>query len=669
MKLVKFPLVPFSIFFAIGIAAEYSVHFSGLSLVLSFLGLLLILLLLSRKTNKELTQNPFFGIVTYLLALFLGMLTFFVHADENESNYYGKHHFEELNSIRAIVTTSLKTNFKYNKYFIEIQTFNDTIASGKMLLYVSKSNKKLSAGEEIYLNAAIYPIPKAFNPYQFDYAKYLEKQDIKHQIYAAKNQLISVQIHKNVDYFMENLRNILSSSFEIHHFDATTKAIIDALLLGQRVTLDQETIADYSNAGVIHILAISGLHISILYVFILFLLKPLRKIRFGKELELVLILLFLWFFALLTGLPASVVRAVTLFSFISIGVYFNQSKSIYNAIAVSALLLLLFAPKMLFDIGFQLSYAAVIAIVLFQPFYKKIYFTENKIVRYFLDTISVSLAAQLGVLPLTLYYFNQFPLLFLAANLVIIPLSTVILVGGLMVLFFNFTIPMVALFLGKCLNFCVEIMNVYIHWIAAFENAVITSISFSGLLVAFLYVCIGFFTYWMYHRTAQNFKYIAISLFVFQLIYLGTKLSENTSDEFLVLNTKSDAIIIKEKQVLQAFTNHFEANKEAISNYKRGTFTDSLGVFPMQNVYFQSGKKILVVDSLGIYKTSIPPDIVILTENPKINLKRLLATFRPNLIIATKNNYKNSVKLWQTTCNKEKIPFHAIAEKGYYLLK
>jgi len=669
LKLVKFPLVPITIFFAIGIVIEYYAKISGVSLVLSFLGILFVFLFLYRKAKKELLQKPFLGMATYVLALLLGMLTFFVHADENKSNYYGKNNFEALNSIRAIVTTSLKPNSKYNKYFIEIQTFNNTIASGKMLLYVSKSNKKLLAGEELFLQAAIYPIPKAFNPYQFDYANYLEKQDIKHQIYAAKNQLISVQIHKNIDYFMENLRNKLSSSFEIHHFDATTKAIIDALLLGQRVTLDQETIADYSNAGVIHILAISGLHISILYVFILFLVKPLRNIRFGKELELLFVLVFLWFFALLTGLPASVVRAVTLFSFISIGAYFNQSKSIYNAIAVSALLLLLFAPKMIFDIGFQLSYAAVIAIVVFQPFYKKFYFTENKIVRYFLDTISVSLAAQLGVLPLTLYYFNQFPMLFLAANLVIIPLSTVILVGGIVVLFFNFTIPIVALFLGKWLSFCIEIMNVYIHWIASFENAVIASISFSGLLVVFLYLCIGFFTYWMYHRTAQNFKYIVMSLFIFQLVYFGTKLSENTSDEFLVLNTKSDAIIIKEKQVLQAFTNHFEANKEAISNYKRGTFTDSIGVFPMQNVYFQSGKKILVVDSLGIYKTTIPPDIVILTENPKINLKRLLATFRPNLIIATKNNYKNAVKLWQATCAKEKIPFHAISEKGYYLLK
>ena len=322
------------------------------------------------KSKKALLQNSLFGITTYLLAFTLGMMSFYIHSDLNSKHHYTKKSFEESNSIRAIVTTTLKPNEKYYKYFISLSHFNDSIASGKLLLYVPKSNiETLHSGDEIWLNRAIYPVPKAFNPYQFDYSKYLEKQNVFHQIYAQENQIKVIQRHKTTDYYIENLRNNLSKSFEIHQFDSKTKAIIDALILGQRLELDKETIADYSNAGVIHILAISGLHISIIYFFIVFLLKPLKRVKFGAEIQLLIVLAILWLFALLTGLPASVTRAVTLFSFISIGNYFNQPKAIYNALAISAFLILLVKPNAIFDIGFQLSYADVMSIVLFLPFY------------------------------------------------------------------------------------------------------------------------------------------------------------------------------------------------------------------------------------------------------------------------------------------------------------
>lgn len=538
------------------------------------------------------------------------------------------------------------------------------------MLYVPKTNdKKLHSGDEIWLNTAVYPIPKAFNPYQFDYATYMEKQHVFHQIYAVENQIKVIQTHNNLDYKIEKLRNNLSNSFNIHHFDSKTKAIVDALLLGQRVDLDKGTVTDYSNAGVIHILAISGLHISIIYFFIVFLLKPLKRIPFGKEIELLVVLALLWLFAFLTGLPASVTRAVTLFSFVSIGKYFNQPKAIYNAIAVSALLILLFRPNAIFDIGFQLSYAAVLAIVLFQPFYKKFYFSENKIAIYFTDIVLVSMAAQIGVLPLSLYYFNQLPLLFLIANLVIIPLSTAVLIGGIVILFFNFVVPDFAVFLGKILALIIDFMNKYIHWIAQFKSGIISNISFSGWLTIILYVVIISFIYWLYHFKSKNFKYVLLSVFLFQMSYFVIKFTKNNTSELIVLNSKSSTIVIKQNNNIIAFTDNPEINLEALNHYKRGTFSDSLRIFPLRNVFSFNDERILVIDSVGIYKTSIQPEIIILTQNPKINLSRLIAEIKPKLIISDKTNFKNNNTLWEATCRKEKIPFHAIAEKGFYRLK
>ena len=670
MKVFKFPLLTITISFAIGIIAEYYLQWSFLTLVILLFSFLGIFSFLFWKSKKALLQNSLFGITTYLLAFTLGMMSFYIHSDLNSKHHYTKKSFEESNSIRAIATTTLKPNEKYNKYFISLSHFNDSIASGKLLLYVPKSNIEiLHSGDEIWLNSSIYHIPKAFNPYQFDYSKYLEKQNVFHQIYTQENQIKIIQRHKTLDFYIENLRNNLSKSFEIHHFEPKTKAIIDALILGQRLELDKETIADYSNAGVIHILAISGLHISIIYFFIVFLLKPLKRVKFGAEIQLLIVLTILWLFALLTGLPASVTRAVTLFSFISIGNYFNQPKAIYNALAISAFLILLVKPNAIFDIGFQLSYAAVLSIVLFQPFYKKFYFSENKIAVYFTDTILVSLAAQIGVLPLSLYYFNQLPLLFLLANLVIIPLSSLVLIIGIVILPLNYVLPTVAVFLGKILEFSIQFMNDYIHWIAQFKSGIITNISFSGWLTFSMYLVIVAFIYWMYHTKVKNIKYVLASVLLFQLSYISVKWNENQGSELVVFNEKSTLIGIKNQNSVIAFTDIPENHNTTLNHYTRGTFSDSLRIFPMQNAISFQNKRILVIDSLGIYKTSIPPEIIILTQNPKINLSRLIHKIKPKVIIADKSNYKNIVKRWEATCRKEKIPFHAIAEKGFYRLK
>ena len=670
MKVFKFPLLTITISFAIGIIVEYHLQWSFATLIISLFSCLGIFCFLFWRSKKVLLQKISFGLTTYLLAFTLGMLSFYIHSDVNFKNHYSKKTFEETNSIRAIVTSTLKPNTKYNKYFVTLSHFNDSIATGKILLYVPKTNNEtLHSGDEIWLNNAIYPVPKAFNPYQFDYSKYLEKQNVFHQIYTHDNQIKIIQTHKTIDFYIETLRNNLSQSFDIHHFEPKTKAIIDALILGQRLELDKETIADYSNAGVIHILAISGLHISIIYFFIVFLLKPLKRVRFGAEIQLLIVLAILWLFALLTGLPASVTRAVTLFSFISIGNYFNQPKAIYNALAISAFLILLVKPNAIFDIGFQLSYAAVLSIVLFQPFYKKFYFSDNKIAVYFTDTVLVSLAAQIGVLPLSLYYFNQLPLLFLLANLVIIPISTAVLIGGIIILFFNFTIPDFAIFLGKILALIIDFMNKYIHWIAQFKNGIISNISFSVWLTIILYVVIISFIYWLYHFKSKNFKCVLLSVFLFQMSYFGIKFTENNAYELIVLNSKSSAITIKQNNSIIAFTDNPEINLEALNHYKRGTFSDSLLILPMRNVLSFNDKRILVIDSVGIYKTSIRPEIIVLTQNPKINLSRLITEIKPKLVISDKTNYKNNNTIWQATCRKEKIPFHAIAEKGFYKLK
>lgn len=669
MKLLKFPIITITVSFVLGILANHFLRLPFL-VILIFLSIsFLVFVYAFLRAKKQLFQNILFGICCYSFVIFLGVFSHYLHEEIHYKNHYSKIMKSENNELRGTITSVIKPNSKYNKYLLKINQCNKTEALGKILLYYSKENKEqLSVGQEIWINKKIQPIQKSRNPYQFDYSEYLEKQNIFHQVFCNKGEIVKIKLTKNFDYYIQNLRLNLRNSFTNHKYDETIRSILDALLLGERSYMDKETIDKYSKAGVIHVLAISGLHIGILYFFLAFVLKPIEKIKYGKTLKMIAILSFLWLFAFLTGLPASVTRAVTLFTFVSIGSYYNQQNNVYNAVAVSALILLIFNPNFVFDIGFQLSYAAVISILLFQPFYKRCYFTKNKIGIYFIDIILVSLAAQIGVLPLSLYYFNQLPLLFLVANIVVIPLASCILIFGSFTLLLNFIFKPFALLCGKLLVIFISIMNSYITMISKIKNGIVENISFSAFLTVLLYLFIGTLIYWIYNPKWNTFRNCAFAILIFQLSFIFIKTEENKADELLVFNSKKSLISIKEGNKINVFTNSIEENKGLINDYSRGTFTDSVHIIPLQNVLNYNEERILIIDSMSIYKTKLKPDVIVLIQSPKINLRRLIKEVKPKVIIADNSNPFYKMKKWKETCEQEKIPFHTTVEKGFYRL-
>lgn len=670
MKLFKFPIITITISFAFGILLDYFFKPSFNLLLVIVTTVFFTFLITFIRSNKKLFQDTFFGMSCYLLALSVGAFSHYFHSENNYQNHYAKHLTNEKNEIQGTISSLLKPSEKYNKYIVTITTCNVEKTIGKILLYHKKTDSlALEIGHTIWMYKELHAASKSLNPYQFDYSRYLENQNIFHQVYCNENEIVVYGVIKNFDYYLQKLRTKLSGSFASHHFTSNQKSILDALLFGQRTFMDTETTANYSKAGVIHILAISGLHIGILYFFLAFLFKPLDKYSKGKIIKLILIIGILWVFAFITGLPASVTRAVTLFTFISIGKSLKQQNNIFNAVAVSALLLLIFNPNFIFDVGFQLSYAAVISILLFQPFYEKFYFTKNRAGVYFTDIVLVSLAAQVGVLPLSLYYFNQLPLLFLIANIVIIPLASFVLIAGMITLILNFMFQPLAIMLGKMISYAINWMNQYIAMIAKVENGIIENISFTVLLTFILYCIVFAFIYWLYNVKYSTFKNVVVAIIMFQLVYIATKWNENSDTELVVFNSKKTLVSIKNNKSIIFLTNYKESNSRFIMDYTRGAFNDKNKTIVLQNCMSYDNKRILVVDSFSIYKTSLKPDIVLLTQGPKINLERLIKELKPNQIIADNSNPFYKIKEWEETCNKEKIPFHATAEKGFYRLK
>jgi len=669
MKFIKFPIVPILGGFSVGIVIQY--YFSvPLFYILIGLFLNVICFCIGYYFNikKKLNALFFEGFVVFL-CLNLGALAIYFNVQINSKSHLSNF-ISEKNIVQGVVSEKLKSTTYYDKFVLKTAQINTQNCIGKIILYVPKKLKKeIEVGNKMKLYETPKIIQNALNPNQFDYAKYLKNQNVFHEIKIKETNTIFISKDTNFYYYINLIKSKLLKSYVLQNFQIDNYNLLMALLFGEKTELSKEINSNYKQAGIMHILAISGLHIALIYGIILWLTKPLLRLKKGKLYIFFISLSVLWFYAILAGFSASIVRAAVMFSVVALAKIVNRQSNIYNSLAVSALLLLVYNPNYLFDVGFQLSFAAVFSIVIFQPFVRKYSYDKNKIILKTKELLLISLVAQMGVLPLILYYFGQFPLLFLLANLIAIPLSSLILILGLALIPFNFLLPKLAIYLSILVNFLIEIMNNFTAWIVKFDAFIIRNIAFHEVLVLLLYLIIGTILYFIYYSKIKNLKPILIAILIFQLGYFYLNSSEKNNNEFGVFNIMKNTLFVETKNNESIFyTDDFANSKSSIETYTRGKFVKNYRIASIKNV-FNFNKKILCVDSSGVYNTKQKPDIVLLIQSPKINLKRLISTIKPEQIIADGSNYKSYIKLWKATCEQEKIPFHATAEKGFYRLK
>ena len=276
-------------------------------------------------------------------------------------------------------------------------------------------------GDFVLINKSLQQIKNGGNPGSFDYQRYASFQQVYHQVFLKKGECTILK-QKDAGLFMQFIFALRSNTVHIlqKYFgdDKKILGISEALLIGFKEDLDKDLVQAYSNTGVVHIIAISGLHLGLIYLVLSWLFKRAPFVRRSLPAQAVLILSCLWLFALLTGASASVLRSAVMFTCIVAGKTIQRQSSVYNALAVSAFILLCYNPYFLWDVGFQLSYLAIIGILwLQQPIYRLIY-VKNLLIDKIWQMASVTLAAQLTAFPICIYYFHQFPNLFLIANLV-----------------------------------------------------------------------------------------------------------------------------------------------------------------------------------------------------------------------------------------------------------
>lgn len=678
MRDLQFPLIKITLFFLVGIVFGHLFHPVEFTVIfLLFIGTVSCALLYF-LTSKSLHQKPYFGICVLFTSFIIGLFTLLCNNETRNRKHY-IHQIvtdKEKNIVRLTVLEKLKNTAKNDRYKSEIYQFNGKKSVGKIILNIRKDSllPAIEIGSRLTVTGSFYKNRNPNNPNQFDYGRYLENQQIYAQIYADANEIQKSTVYeKDVPFYASKIRNKIILNLEKNGFHKSELSVINALILGQQQDISPEITRDYQYAGAIHVLSVSGLHVGFILLFITFLLKPIPNTKRNLILKLIITIVALWLFGVLAGLAPSVLRSVTMFSFVAVGMFLKRSVNIYNTLLVSALVILLFEPSYLFDIGFQLSYLALYFIVWLQPVLASIFTPKNKYIRlYFWNIITVSFAAQIGTMPLCIYYFHQFSCLFFITNLIILPAMSIILALGVIVMVlaaFNVVWhPMM-----KTLEYSIWLLNKIVGKIASYESFVIRDIPLSLSMMLSMFLIIIIWILW-FKKPSFNKLFLAFSsIIIFQLIAFNATYENEKESEFIVF-TKSKASIITERKGkrVSVFSNdsilkNIDDNL-AIKSYIVANFCKISKKRSISNLYYFKGKKILIIDSSAVYLQNKKPDILILINSPKISLERVFKSWKPQIVVADASNFKSYQKLWKATCEKEKIPFHATAEKGFYKL-
>lgn len=493
-------LVPFIAGIIVAWYAQIAIEISWSVFILT---LLLLYHFSCTRISFQFKNNWIRGLLLNLIIFDIGILLLFYNNDlvlkkSADSTY------KPGDIVIAILEEPVSEKSKSFKVEASVQSLirSDGIVRDKVnfLLYIQKDSKidSLEYGTKIIFSKKLQTIKNFGNPEAFDFERYCVFHHISFQVYLKRNEFIILPgKQKNIfkEYLFDTRQKILTI-LRTFLTNKKTAGLAEALLIGYKDDLDKDLIQSYSQTGVAHIIAISGLHLALLYSLLQFFLE---RIKLGKKISWIkpfIAMSFLWVFSFLSGASPSVLRSSVMFSFIVIGKQFSKSSSIYNSLAGSAFLLLCYNPFWLWDVGFQLSYGAVLSIVIFMKPVYNWFFIENKILDLIWKSASVTIAAQILTFPVTIYYFHQFPNYFLLTNLLAVPLSSLVLLGELIICITSF-IPAVASVTGVIVSWLIFILNSFIEHMQGLPFSIWNHLYINLVQLIFIYVLIVIINTWL----------------------------------------------------------------------------------------------------------------------------------------------------------------------------
>lgn len=618
------------------------------------------------------------GVFILLLIFISGMCISALHRIPTHPKWFGKHTTAEGYQLRVIEMPERTT--RYFRCVAEV-TATHTRGSwhpskGKTFVYFPLTGKVPEYGMQFVTPVQPIPIAGAKNPAGFDFEKYAARKNI-HCAFYLKDEITNETYspHPFKKWILQCRTNVLATLRQFIPNDETL-GIAEALLIGYRDNLDDSLMDAYSSTGVVHVIAISGLHLGLIYAVLLALFNRITIIAKRPTLKCIIVLCFLWWFSLITGGSASVLRSAVMFTCLLSGTtWFSQSGG-WNALGASALLLLVYDPYFLWDAGFLLSYAAVAGLMGWQsPLFRKVFF-RNKMLRHVWNMASVTIAAQLAAFPLCLYYFHQFPNYFLLANLLVVPLSTIILFAELALLFLQF-FATTAAWCAALIHTLIKWMNNFIIWCndlpAAVTEGVFADEWSTFLLYAFIITALG----WVLLK--KRWAILSLTMLLIFAGYISALNIYHLHHQTITVYHQRKGLSIDITRGRQALniTDTLKGNmpwsrtaegpartSRMIKKEKTKFLPDSktgsyILDFPdCRLVIISNGKRPSIPESNG------KPTFLLITGNPMVRLPEIVQRLKPKSLIITADNPTWKNEQWKKECEGLNLRCISISERG-----
>lgn len=626
------------------------------------------------------------GLVGLMSIGFIGYGLVLVRTESNNSLHFMNEQ-DSIQSYMGVVRSVPEVKIKSWKVEMEVKAIKTKLwkpTEGKVLLYISKDSLPLNwkYGDQILLRGRPTLLKDPANPGEFDYKRFLGFRNIYHQHFVRMHQVkwLAPANRKGFIFYSHQMREWALGKINLYVNGQQAQAIASALVLGVTEGLDNDLLNAYAASGAMHVLAVSGLHVGIIYALLLFLLKPFGKFHGSAWLVAGLSLLCLWSFAFITGLSPSVLRAVTMFSFVALAKPFAQRTNIYNTLAASAFALLLYNPYLIMSVGFQLSYLAVLGIVYLQRPIYNLWEVKSRIGDWVWQITCVSLAAQIATFSLGLLYFHQFPVYFLVSNLFVIPLSTAVLLAGILLLCFS-VIPVAALIIGKFLEWIIYLLNQTVFLTEKLPFSLINNIHITTLQCWLLMgVLVGIVLIFEWKNLKTLFVALACGV-AFSLLQWMQHLNVSSENQWVVYSIKGHTAM----DFLSNGQTHFVADSKLLNDFEKLRFhirpnrllnnvhhvaTDTVlstrSKMGMRITLWQN-QVIAHISSIStILPTSWTTDYLVVSRN-SLNLKEIKKGQIGMIVLDGSNSPYYCNKLIKFA-RQNQIPIHSVLHQGAFIL-
>jgi competence protein ComEC len=616
-------------------------------------------------------KKVFYILCTNLLLCVLALESCFLYDARNNSHHYSHYTSSQPQKFFVTIDDIPVTTEKFIKIPIQINCIEQNnqwhYTEGNSIVYLKNdSSLQLELGNHLLLNSLFSYVNEPKNPYEFDYKTFLENKNIFHVVYAKSKQVTIVST-KNYGFSFAKLgakiKGHLVSVLRNSHLSQHAFSIGSALLVGYDDEIDSEVMQRFSHSGTLHILSVSGMHTGVLYGILLFIFSVFDKYERYKKTKFVFVMFFLLLFIFITGLSPSVLRAALMLSLVLFGKTFYKQGNGYNTLLLSAFLLLLFNPYLIQDVGFLLSYLAVFGIMYLYPVLARLYSFENKILQWLWTSVLISIAATLFTLPISLYFFHQFPLWFVFSNLLIIPISMFLMLGAALFLMLHKVIV-----LNHLLVYIINVSTSIMLWLAQLTDnphyGFIDFICFSKMDVWFLSAVIFMCLLIIAGKQYKQVVALCCMIVVWLSVSIYDSIAQKEKTEFVVFYVKQkSAYALRVGETV--YVNFEELNEKEFQRHVKPyllTVSNLKVVATKANVLRINTKCIVNTYLLDSLPTTEHPEYVLVSHDAPFELTTNYKT-KPLVIADCSNSYK-FVKQLKKQCALLEIPFYWVKENG-----